>query len=131
MRGIAVQSLLNPDEMTMRVLMVDDHVMVLQGLKNLLCVMVPGIQIDTASTIECALGFAAATAHDLVLLDWNLEGCTGEQAIQRLRDVGCVARIVVLSGAGDPALVQSAIELGAAGFVPKRYSSEAMVCALV
>ena len=130
MRGIAVQSLLNPDEMAMRVLMVDDHVMVLQGLKNLLCVMVPGIQIDTASTIECALGFAAATAHDLVLLDWNLEGCTGEQAIQRLRDVGCVARIVVLSGAGDPALVQSAIELGAAGFVPKRYSSEAMVCAL-
>lgn len=114
----------------MRVLMIDDHVMVLQGLKNLLGAMVPGLQIDTASAIGPALAMAADLRYDLVLLDWNLDGCDGAAAMQRLRDVGCAARIVVLSGDSDPQLVQTAIEFGAAGFVPKRYSSEAMLSAL-
>ena len=114
----------------MQVLMIDDHVMVLQGLKNLLGVMMPGLQIDTANAIAPALTLASETRYDLVLLDWYLDGCSGAQAIQRLRDVGCVARIVVLSGESDAALVRTAIGLGAAGFVPKRYSSEAMVAAL-
>jgi DNA-binding NarL/FixJ family response regulator len=114
----------------MRVLMIDDHVMVLQGLKNLLCAMVPGLQVDTASAIGPALDMTAGVRYDLVLLDWNLDGCNGADAMQRLRDVGCAARIVVLSGDSDSQLVHTAIELGAAGFVPKRYSSEAMLSAL-
>ena len=114
----------------MRVLMIDDHVMVLQGLKNLLGAMVPGLQIDTASAIGPALAMTAGVRYDLVLLDWNLDGCNGADAMQRLRDVGCAARIVVLSGDSDSQLVHTAIELGAAGFVPKRYSSEAMLSAL-
>jgi DNA-binding NarL/FixJ family response regulator len=117
-------------EVTMRILMVDDHVMVLQGLKNLLGVMVAGLQIDTANAIAPALKLAAETRYDLVLLDWHLDDCSGAEAIQRLREVGCVARIVVLSGESSPAVVRTAVELGAAGFVPKRYSSEAMVSAL-
>ena len=114
----------------MRVLMVDDHVMVLQGLKNLLGLMEPGLQIDTASTIGTALAMATETRYDLLLLDWHLDNCTGAEAIARLREVGCAARIVVLSGESDPQLVHTAIELGAAGFVPKRYSSEAMLAAM-
>jgi DNA-binding NarL/FixJ family response regulator len=114
----------------MRVLMIDDHVMVLQGLKNLLGAMVPGLEVDTASAIGPALAMTAGVRYDLVLLDWNLDGCNGADAMQRLRDVGCAARIVVLSGDSDHQLVHTAIELGAAGFVPKRYSSEAMLSAL-
>ena len=114
----------------MRVLMVDDHVMVLQGLKNLLGVLVAGLQIDTADALAAALRLAEATRYDLVLLDWNLGECSGAESIRRLREVGCAARIVVLSGDTSSALVRTAIDLGAAGFVPKRYSSEAMVAAL-
>jgi DNA-binding NarL/FixJ family response regulator len=114
----------------MRVLMIDDHVMVLQGLKTLLGAMVPSLQIDTASAIGPALAMTAGVRYDLVLLDWNLDDCNGADAMQRLRDVGCAARIVVLSGDSDHQLVHTAIELGAAGFVPKRYSSEAMLSAL-
>jgi DNA-binding NarL/FixJ family response regulator len=117
-------------EVMMRILMVDDHVMVLQGLKNLLSVMLAGLQIDTANDIANALKLAAETRYDLVLLDWHLEDCTGPEAIARLREVGCAARIVVLSGESSSAVVRSAVELGAAGFIPKRYSSEAMVSAL-
>ena len=114
----------------MRVLMVDDHVMVLQGLKNLLGVLVAGLQIDTADALAAALRLAEATRYDLVLLDWNLGECSGAESIRRLREVGCAARIVVLSGDTSTSLIRDAIDLGAAGFVPKRYSSEAMVAAL-
>ena len=105
----------------MRVLMVDDHVMVLQGLKNLLGVLVAGVQVDTANAIGVAVTFAAETRYDLVLLDWHLDDCSGAESIQRLRDVGCAARIVVLSGDTGSVLIRQAIELGAAGFVPPRW----------
>ena len=114
----------------MRVLMVDDHVMVLQGLRNLLKVLMNDLDIDMAHTLGTALTLATGTRYDLVLLDWNLEDLQGDEAIRRLRDVGCAARIVILSGENKPSLIHLALECGAAGFIPKRYSSEAMVGAL-
>lgn len=114
----------------MRVLMVDDHMMVLQGLRSLLDVLMSDLDIDMANTLGVALTLAAGTRHDLVLLDWNLEDIHGDEAIRRLRDVGCAARIVILSGESKPSLIHLALECGACGFIPKRYSSEAMVGAL-
>ena len=114
----------------MRVLMVDDHMMVLQGLRSLLEVLMNDLDIDMANTLGTALTLALGTRYDLVLLDWNLEDLQGDEAIRRLRDVGCAARIVILSGENKPSLIHLALECGAAGFIPKRYSSEAMVGAL-
>lgn len=114
----------------MRVLMVDDHMMVLQGLRSLLEVLMSDLDIDMANALGTALTLAAGTRYDLVLLDWNLEDLQGDEAIRRLRDVGCTARIVILSGESKSSLIQQALECGAAGFIPKRYSSEAMVGAL-
>jgi DNA-binding NarL/FixJ family response regulator len=110
--------------------MVDDHVMVLQGLRNLLKVLMNDLDIDMAHTLGTALTLATGTRYYLVLLDWNLEDLQGDEAIRRLRDVGCAARIVILSGESKPSLIHLALECGAAGFIPKRYSSEAMVGAL-
>ncbi len=114
----------------MRVLMVDDHVMFLQGLKNLLGVIAPELLVDTAQSIGEAVRLAAAAAYELVLLDWHLDDSEGEAAIASLRDAGCAARVVVLSGETDPKLIRRAIEIGAAGFIPKRYGTELMLSAL-
>jgi len=114
----------------MHVLMVDDHAMFLQGLKNLLGVLSPGLQVDTSGDVAQAVQLARLRAYDLVLLDWHLADCDGAQAMRRLRDAGCAARIVVLSGETGAALIRSTVELGAAGFIPKTYSSEMMIAAL-
>lgn len=114
----------------MRVLMVDDHLMFLQGLKNLLGVLEPGLETELSETARHAVEMASLVAYDLVLLDWNLEDGKGAMIIERLRDVGCKAKIVVLSGETDAALIRQAIEAGAAGFIPKRYGSQLMVSAL-
>jgi DNA-binding NarL/FixJ family response regulator len=114
----------------MKILMVDDHVMFLQGLKNLLGVLAPEHQVDTACTLAEALERDRLAVYDLVLLDWHLAEGDGCQSIARLHDSGCTARIVVLSGEHEQALIERCIELGAAGFIPKTYSSEMMLAAL-
>jgi DNA-binding NarL/FixJ family response regulator len=114
----------------MRVLMVDDHLMFLQGLKNLLGAIAPELSLDTAESLAKARQQVAKVPYDLVLLDWHLEAIDGETTIATLREAGCAARIVVLSGETDPKLIRRAIEIGAAGFIPKRYSSELMLAAL-
>ena len=114
----------------MHVLMVDDHLMFLQGLKNLLGVLAPDLRVDTASDLSHALQLVELSAYDLLLLDWHLTEGDGEASLHRLREAGCAARIVVLSGETSAALILRSVELGAAGFIPKRYSSEMMVAAL-
>jgi DNA-binding NarL/FixJ family response regulator len=117
-------------EVPMNVLMIDDHVMFLQGMKNLLSVLVPELRIETTGEMAHAAQLVQLADFDLVLLDWHLSDCDGEQSIRRLRDAGCMARIVVLSGETNATLIRKSVDLGAAGFIPKRYSSEMMVAAL-
>jgi len=114
----------------MNVLMIDDHVMFLQGMKNLLSVLVPELRVETTGDMAHAAQLVQLADFDLVLLDWHLSDCDGEQSIRRLRDAGCMARIVVLSGETNATLIRKSVDLGAAGFIPKRYSSEMMVAAL-
>jgi DNA-binding NarL/FixJ family response regulator len=113
-----------------RVLMVDDHVMFLQGLKNLLAVLATDLRVDTCGDLAQAAQFVLLTRYDLVLLDWHLAECDGAVSLQRLREAGCMSRIVVLSGETGVGLIRGCIEQGAAGFIPKTYSSEMMVAAL-
>jgi len=112
------------------VLMVDDHVMFLQGLKNLLSVLAPDLRVDTCDDLAQAAQSVVLTSYDLVLLDWHLAECDGAVSLQHLRDAGCTARIVVLSGETSVELIRGCIEQGAAGFIPKSYSSEMMIAAL-
>ena len=118
------------DNAPMHVLMVDDHMMFLQGLKNLLGVLAPGLSVDTSTELSHAVQLVQLSAYDLVLLDWHLADGDGQESIRRLRDAGCAARIVVLSGETSGSLIRSTVELGAAGFIPKTYSSEMMLAAL-
>ena len=114
----------------MNVLMIDDHVMFLQGMKNLLNVLVPELRVETAGDMSNAIKLVELAEYDLVLLDWHLADCNGEESIRRLRDAGCMARIVVLSGDTNATMIRNTVDLGAAGFIPKKYSSEMMVAAL-
>jgi DNA-binding NarL/FixJ family response regulator len=114
----------------MRVLMVDDHVMFLQGLKTLLSLLAPELNVDTTAQLSDALQMASTTNYELVLLDWHLNDCDGDESMRRLREVGCAARIVVLSGETQSTLIRRTIDQGAAGFIPKKYSSEVMLAAL-
>ena len=115
---------------TMRVLLVDDHVVVLQSMKTLLIQLAPQLTIDMAETADEAVRMATENNYELVLLDWHLGTSSGDACIRRLHEAGCTARVVVLSGETDPQLIRGTIESGAAGFISKKASSSVMLAAL-
>jgi DNA-binding NarL/FixJ family response regulator len=114
----------------MKVLMIDDHAMFLQGLKSLLGLVAPQLEIDTADTMAEGERLVAQSPYELVLLDWHMADVDGEETIWKLREAGCTGRIVVLSGETDTATIRRTVDHGAAGFIPKRYTSELMLNAL-
>src|SRR6266508_2083845 len=98
-----------------RVLIVDDHVVVRQGLRTFLEVQddieVVGEAGDGASAVEQA----EALHPDVILLDLLMPGVDGIEAMRRLRQCGNPARVLVITSFTEPAKVVPAIRAGAAG----------------
>ena len=114
----------------MRVLMVDDHVLFLQGMRALLSLLAPDLDVHTARDRHEALQCVLANNYEVLLLDWNLVGCKGDELIASLRDAGCTARVVVVSGETDPVRISDMLAHGVSGFIPKTYTGERMLAAL-
>lgn len=114
----------------MRVLMVDDHLLFIEGLRMYLMHLDPSAECTLATSAEQGLELAAQKPFELILLDWNLKGLTREQAVLRFRESVPEARIIIISGEPDAKAVHDAIEAGAMGFIPKEQRGEALEQAL-
>lgn len=110
----------------MRVLLIDDHPVVREGLVKLLHELEPLVAWSEASGMDEAV--RKGDGFDLVLLDMHLAGIQGTDALAMARTSFPSATLVVVSADEDPALVRRCIELGASGFIPK--SSTPTVCKL-
>ena len=82
-------------EKDIRILLVDDHDLVLQGLKRIVECSLPEIKVGcTASTGQEALLLIASQSFDLFLLDMELPDMSGLDIIQRIREKNPKARII-------------------------------------
>jgi len=112
------------------VLLVDDHPVVIEGLRKLL---------DTAGDIEVT-GEAKDASHaiekakqlrpDVILLDLRMPGATGIQAARRLREQEFSGAIIVLTSYGEQAYVRQALEAGADGYLLKSTPSQELITAI-
>lgn len=114
----------------MRVLLVDDHTLVREGIKLLLEDLEKDIELDQAGNCDDALALAAERPYDLVLLDLKMPGVAGLDALAIFRDRHPEVPVVILSGEGTPRLVRDAIEAGSMGFIPKSSSHQVFEQAL-
>ncbi len=108
-----------------RVLVVDDHSMSLELVTELL--EQEGNQVLAATSGEVGLRLAAAEAPDLILMDLQLPGMTGYEAIRRLKADPATAAIPVLALTGsamrgDDLKVR---EAGADGYLTKPLDARA------
>jgi two-component system, NarL family, invasion response regulator UvrY len=113
----------------MRILIVDDHPIVRAGLRRLLATE-PGTEISEAAHAEEALGLFKEHRPNLVVLDLNLPGIGGLEAIARLKVVDPAARILVLSMHDDQIHVIRALRAGATGYVSKSAPPEEIIEAI-
>ncbi len=115
----------------MKFLIVDDHPVLREGLSALLG------QTFAPSTVvsACDVGeaFAALEAHDdldVIVLDLNMPGMAGMDAISEFGRRRADLPIVVLSSSEDARDVRKAISLGALGYVSKSANQHALTAAI-
>ena len=115
----------------MKLLLVDDHALLRDGLALVMAQEFIGLQMLHASTLAEA---TAALQRDpdvrLVLLDLALPDGDGIEAMPRLREAAPATTLVVLSADERRDTVMAAIGAGAAGYIPKTADGEAMLAAL-
>jgi DNA-binding NarL/FixJ family response regulator len=112
------------------VLICDDHRLVREGLSRSVQA-VPGVdRVDTCASGEEVLARWPMERHDLVLMDVQMPGLGGVEAVRRLVHAHPTANVVMLTGAADREAVAMAISGGARGFLHKDVSREEL-CAAV
>jgi two-component system, NarL family, invasion response regulator UvrY len=112
-----------------KILIVDDHPIVRDGLRRLLGAETAAEVWEAASGRE-ALGGFRGQRPDLVILDLNLPDIGGLEIIARLRAVDPGARILVLSMHEDRIHVTRALQAGAAGYVSKNIPPDELLRAV-
>lgn len=115
----------------MKVLIADDHLLIVEGVKAKLMELGGDIQCVVAMDME---GLARAMDNgadlDLALLDIAIPGAVGYQHIAQMRQRLPDTPVIVLSGSEDLDLIRALLELGVNGFIPKAYSPEVMLSAI-
>lgn len=115
----------------LKVLVVEDHALVREGLVQTLRRLEGDVQVFEAADCESAGNLLEqAQDFDLVLLDLGLPGVDGLTSLGVFRRRFPAVPVVIVSAYDDAHTVSRALKNGASGFVPKAYSSDRLIAAL-
>jgi two-component system OmpR family response regulator len=117
-----------PGEVTVRVLVVDDHGrmadMIRRGLEE------DGYAVDLAATGEDALWMASENPYDSIVLDVMLPEADGFEVCRRLRETGCWAPVLLLTARDDVHDRVRGLDAGADDYLTKPFSFEELLARL-
>jgi two-component system invasion response regulator UvrY len=113
----------------MKIMLVDDHMVVREGVRRLLSSM-EGVELSEAGSGQEALALFRKERPELVLLDLNLTGMGGLELLRRLLAEDEKVRVVVFSMHAEPIYAARALRLGARGYVSKSAGADELVTAV-
>jgi DNA-binding NarL/FixJ family response regulator len=114
-----------------RVLIADDHPLVLGALREAVSGAIPGAEIAEATDFESLAAALEETPDmDLVLLDLTMPGVRGFSGLLFLRSERPGVPVIVVSANEDRAVMRHCIDFGAAAYVPKSLDVETMRAAI-
>ncbi len=115
----------------MKVLLIDDHPLILSALQQIIQGLSDNVSVVAAGSARMARDtLAQGSAFDLVLLDLRLGDADGFDVLTEFRAAYPALPVVVVSVSDRTSDVIRAIDLGAMGFVPKRSSNDTLFEAL-
>jgi DNA-binding NarL/FixJ family response regulator len=112
-----------------RVLIVDDHPVVLSGCRSLFGAD-SSVKIDEASDAKAGHRAYVSKRPDVTVIDINLPDVSGFELMRRIRKDDPEAKIIMFSMNDDPAFVVRAVEMGAQGYVSKTDDPRVLVKAV-
>lgn len=114
----------------MKILLVDDHEMMLDGLEAILDAGKHGQVAARASTGEDALAMLREEPYHLLITDYNLPGMSGLHLVRAARRVRPTLKIIVLSMHDETHLVKEILKEGVNGYVLKKDSRSELLNAI-
>ena len=113
-----------------RVVIVDDHLMVRRGLATFLKVFKDFELVGEADSGESAIQLCAKLQPDVVLMDMVMQGMDGGAATRLIRKQCPSAQIIALTSFKDEILVKSAFQAGAISYLLKGVSADELAQAI-
>jgi DNA-binding NarL/FixJ family response regulator len=107
-----------PDDRT-RILLVDDHALVREGLREILQTQADMDVVGEAGDSATAIGLAAKAQPDVILLDIEIPGADVTTTIRQLRNCSPGSRVIILSMYEGPELVQTLLAEGISSYLLK------------
>ena len=113
-----------------RIVLIDDHAIVREGLARLLNEQPDLSVVGEASNVEQGLAIIAAQSPDLVILDLSLPGTDGVEVLRQARAKWKNLPILVLSMHDEALHTERLLRAGAMGYVMKQEASERLLAAV-
>lgn len=114
-----------------RILILDDHVIIRRGLRNLISLKLPHVLVQDVATIRDLLGHLSVVgAPDLLILDLQLADGNAMEHIEEIRRTYPTMRILVYSMNPERLYAQRVITLGCAGYLNKEAPEEEVIRAI-
>jgi DNA-binding NarL/FixJ family response regulator len=115
------------EESAFRVLIADDHPLMVGGLRQAVLAAAPDAKIAVAHDFDSMVAALDASPDtDLVLLDLAMPGVRGFSGLLFLRSARPSIPVIVISGNEERVVIRHCMEFGAAGFIPKTSSLDTM-----
>jgi DNA-binding NarL/FixJ family response regulator len=113
--------------MLRRVLVVDDHFAIRNGVEQILRAAFPGIEVDGAESAQQSIDLVAAEPFDLVILDLSLPGRGGLDVIRQMKDANPSAAILIYTMYPETQFGVRALRAGADGYITKDRPEDELV----
>src|SRR5262249_41356284 len=129
--GFSVMVVSGQDRPVMKILVIDDHVLIRQAMQGVLKKLKRDALVLNAPASTKPIAITASRPDvGLILLALTLRDRGGFSVLSELRERYPAASVVVLSAVQDPGNVMKALELGARGYIPKSAQSDVILNAL-
>ena len=110
----------------LNVLIADDHRLLGEAVANLLRTGA-GYLVATAETYDATVAAMARERFDIVLLDLKMPGMVGLASVRNVLDKAAKGKVVLFTGQVDRHFLNSALEMGVRGLIPKTMPLQSLI----
>jgi len=113
-----------------RILLADDHELVRETIAAFLASEDAFQVVQSADLTGVEKALVAHDPFDLILLDYEMPGMNGLDGLEKILEAARPRPVALISGAANKDIAERALEMGAAGFLPKSMAAKSLVNAI-